>query len=81
VFLTDESLAQYEPRVSWSRFAAGGAEMHMLPGTHVSITGDNAEISKAGMKVLAQQLAARIDDVLAKPQPVGPLDETTATQV
>jgi len=81
VFLTEESLAQYEPRVSWSRFAAGGAEMHKLPGTHATITGDNAEISKASMKVLAQQLAARIDVVLAKPQPVESLDETITTQV
>jgi amino acid adenylation domain-containing protein len=79
VFLTEESLAKYEPRVSWSRFAIGGAEMHKLPGTHARITGSNAEISKASMKVLAQQLEARIDIVLANPQPLVQLDETITT--
>jgi amino acid adenylation domain-containing protein/non-ribosomal peptide synthase protein (TIGR01720 family) len=79
VFLTEESLAIYEPRVSWSRYASDGAEMHKLPGTHARIVGANAEISKASMKVLAQQLEARIDIVLANPQPLVHIDETITT--
>jgi thioesterase domain-containing protein/aryl carrier-like protein len=64
VFLTDESLAHYEPHLRWSRYATGGAETHKLPGTHASVTGDNVEISEAAMEILARQLSACIDAAL-----------------
>jgi amino acid adenylation domain-containing protein len=80
VFLTEESLTYYKPRLRWSRFAAGGAEIHKLPGSHDSIVGDNVEISEASMKNLAQQLTVCIDAVLAeRPQLIGRRDETISS--
>jgi thioesterase domain-containing protein/aryl carrier-like protein len=69
VFLTEESLDLYKPHLSWSRLAAGGAEMHKLPGTHASITGDHVKIDRASMKILARQLTACIDAVLKELDP------------
>jgi non-ribosomal peptide synthase protein (TIGR01720 family) len=82
VFLTEESLAHYEPHLRWSQYATGGAETHKLPGTHASVTGDNMEISEAAMKVLARQLTTRIDAAMAGwPSPVADNHEVVSDRV
>jgi amino acid adenylation domain-containing protein len=63
LFLTAESLnSAHSPQLGWRKLAAGGAEVHEIPGSHDSITGANGtKIEEAHMQALAEQLRACID--------------------
>ena len=63
LFLTKESLA-HSPRLGWTELAVGGVEVHEIPGTHRSITGDSARIEEAQMQVLGEKLRACMDNAL-----------------
>jgi hypothetical protein len=82
VFLTEESLAIYKPPLRWSQYATGGAEIHTLPGTHASITGDNVPVSEASMEILARKLTILIDAAFAEtPEMIGRRDERSVEKV
>lgn len=63
LFLTNDSLTE-SPRPDWAKYAVDGAELHQIPGTHHSITGDNTEISEEAMKDLAHQLRTYVDEII-----------------
>jgi thioesterase domain-containing protein len=63
LFLTRESLAG-SPRLGWTELATDGVEVHEIPGTHRSITGDYARIEEAHMQVLGEKLRACMDSAL-----------------
>jgi thioesterase domain-containing protein len=60
LFLTRESLARSHP-LGWCEYARDGADIHEIPGTHRSITGDRVPIEEAQMEVLATALRRLID--------------------
>ncbi len=60
IFLTQESIDS-SPRPRWGDYAAGGAEINQIPGTHRSITGDYTAIEEAHMRVLGTLLRERLD--------------------
>jgi len=60
LFLTKESIEQ-SPRMGWQQFGADGVEVHQIPGTHRSITGDYAQIEDSQMKALGEKLRSCID--------------------
>jgi thioesterase domain-containing protein len=66
MFLTRESLESPEhPRLGWRELSQYGAELHLIPGSHDTITGNNgAEIEEIHMQVLAGQLKACMDEAL-----------------
>jgi len=67
LFMTNESVSSpHATCSSWSELAAGGAEVHVIPGTHDTITrtGD-AVLEESHLRVLAEQLRACIDDAWA----------------
>jgi amino acid adenylation domain-containing protein len=65
LFLVNESLrSPRSPRLAWRELAIGGAQVHQIPGTHDTTTGDNdTEVDEACMEVLAERLRACIDDI------------------
>lgn len=63
LFLTNESLTKGS-RIGWSKFALGGVQVHEIPGTHRSITGDYEPVADAPMHVLGDQLRACMDHAL-----------------
>ena len=65
LFLTRESLIQ-SPRIGWRDFAAGGVDVHEIPGTHRSITGDYARIEETHMQTLGHMLRICLDDASSK---------------
>jgi phthiocerol/phenolphthiocerol synthesis type-I polyketide synthase E len=65
LFLTKESLTG-SPRLGWGDFAGGGIEVHEIPGTHRSITGDNTEIEESQMQALAEHLRTCLDKALTE---------------
>jgi phthiocerol/phenolphthiocerol synthesis type-I polyketide synthase E len=65
LFLTRESLIQ-SPRIGWRDFAAGGVDVHEIPGTHRSITGDYARIEESHMQTLGHMLRMCMDDASSK---------------
>jgi amino acid adenylation domain-containing protein len=66
LFLTRESLeCPSSARLGWRELAAGGTEVHGIPGTHDTVTGDNdTEVEPAHMRILAEQLKDCIEKVL-----------------
>jgi acyl-CoA synthetase (AMP-forming)/AMP-acid ligase II/thioesterase domain-containing protein len=58
LFLTAESLrATHTSRVNWREFALGGATIHEVPGTHISVVGSSAgPATKAHLEVIAGKL-------------------------
>ena len=58
LFLTPESLrASHGSRVRWRDFAGGGATIHEVPGTHISVVGSSAgPATKAHLEVIARKL-------------------------
>jgi amino acid adenylation domain-containing protein len=66
LFLASESLADcyQDPRLGWGKFAAGGIDLQVIPGSHDTITGTNdTRIEEAHMQVLAAKLRICIDTV------------------
>ncbi len=63
LFLTKESI-DHSPRLGWCDFALAGAEVHEIPGTHRSITGDYAKIEEAHMQALGEKLRACMDEAV-----------------
>ena len=47
--------------MGWQQFGADGVEVHEIPGTHRSITGDYAQIEDSQMKALGEKLRICID--------------------
>ncbi len=68
IYMCEESFdSPYKPHLSWQRVAAGGIEMHQIPGTHNDITGDHGfDISEEVMADLARQLTARMAETTSK---------------
>jgi thioesterase domain-containing protein len=67
LFLAHESPAQSprDPRLGWRKLAAGGTEVHEIPGTHDAITRTHdAILEECHMQALAELLRACIDDAL-----------------
>jgi phthiocerol/phenolphthiocerol synthesis type-I polyketide synthase E len=64
LFLTHESIS-LSPRIGWSNFAVQGADVHEIPGTHRSITGDNLDIEETEMQALGEMLRSCIDNQLS----------------
>ena len=67
LFLADKALAQspHDPRLGWRDLAAGGAEIHIVPGSHDTITRTHDAVpEESHLQVLAEQLRACIDDAL-----------------
>jgi len=66
LFLGSESLgSQPDPRLGWRELATGGAEIHVVPGTHDAITRTHDAIpEESHLQVLAEQLRVCIDDAL-----------------
>jgi thioesterase domain-containing protein len=67
LFMTNKSVSSpHATGPSWSELAAGGAEVHVIPGTHDTITrtGD-AVPDESHLRVLAEQLRTCIDDAWA----------------
>lgn len=63
---SDSPRFSHDPRLAWRRLAAGGAEVHVIPGSHNQITGsDGTDVEEACMQALAEQLKACIDRALA----------------
>jgi thioesterase domain-containing protein len=58
LFLSADSLQKTDnPQLNWLKLATGGAELHQLPGTHDTITGNNGvKIEAAHMQALAEHL-------------------------
>jgi acyl transferase domain-containing protein/thioesterase domain-containing protein len=65
LFLTKESIT-HSPRPHWGAFAGNGMDLHEIPGTHRSITGDRVYIEEAEMQVLAEKIRMCIDNVLTE---------------
>lgn len=67
IFLTEASLRNVgNPQAAWRQFAADGAKVHEIPGSHATIVGlDDTPIDAAHMRVLAEKMNACIDTALA----------------
>jgi thioesterase domain-containing protein/acyl carrier protein len=67
LFLGSESLeSPLDPCLGWRELALGGAEVHVVPGTHDTITRTHdAALEESHLRVLAEQLRTCIDDALA----------------
>ncbi len=67
LFLASESLgAPHDSRLGWCGLATGGAEIHVVPGTHDTIIGPEGGIpEESHIRVLARQLRACIDNAVA----------------
>jgi thioesterase domain-containing protein len=65
LFLTEESLAKspQDPRLHWSKFAAGSMNLLVISGNHDVITGNNTRIEETHMQVLAQRLKTCIENL------------------
>ncbi|MFN8459768.1 MAG: amino acid adenylation domain-containing protein [Anaerolineae bacterium] len=51
----------------WDKLATDGAEIHIIPGNHDAITGDNnTKVNEAFMQVLAEQLRVCIDEAITQ---------------
>jgi aspartate racemase len=66
LFLSSGSLKiERNPQLGWRELAAGGYQVHEIPGTHDTITGNNnTKIEEDHMCVLAGQLNVVIDEAL-----------------
>ena len=66
LFLTQESLRSVRgPGLGWRELATGGAEVHVIPGTHNAITRTYDAIpEESHLQVLAEQLKVCIDDAV-----------------
>lgn len=63
LFLTRETQRYFfHPGYGWHQLGAESVTLHDIPGTHATITGDNAPIEAAHMQVLAQKLRQRMDE-------------------
>ncbi len=52
-------------RLKWRKWATEGADIHVIPGSHNTLTGDyNTPINEDEMRVLAKQLNSCINEVL-----------------
>jgi thioesterase domain-containing protein len=68
LFLADGALEESPDarRSGWDEWAAGGAEIHVIPGTHDAITESQGTATEgANLHALAEQLGACIDEALA----------------
>jgi surfactin synthase thioesterase subunit len=67
LFMAHETMrSPADSRLSWRELATDGAEIHVIPGNHDAITGNNDTVEEAYMRVLAEQLRVCIDDAVAK---------------
>ncbi len=73
LFMTSESLkSPKNPQLDWRGLSVGGAQIHEIPGTHNTITGNNnTKIEEAHMRALAEQLRACIDNALTDNEETG----------
>ncbi|MBE7553883.1 MAG: hypothetical protein HS126_22690 [Anaerolineales bacterium] len=66
LFVTEGSLNPPHARLGWRELAAGGTELHVIPGTHAAITHTHEAVpEETHLQVLAEQLRACLDDALA----------------
>lgn len=66
LFVTEGSLNPPHARLGWRELAAGGTELHVMPGTHAAITHTHEAVpEETHLQVLAEQLRACLDDALA----------------
>jgi thioesterase domain-containing protein/acyl carrier protein len=63
LFLTKESFS-FGSRLKWIQFSLDKVEVHEIPGTHRSITGDNVPIEEDQMRELGEKLRTCIDNSL-----------------
>ncbi len=66
IFLAKATLSDADsPRAGWGEFAEGGAQVHEIPGSHVSIVGAHGiAVEESHMRVLAEKMSTCIDNAL-----------------
>jgi malonyl CoA-acyl carrier protein transacylase/thioesterase domain-containing protein len=65
LFLTGDSL-ENSHRLNWRDLAQSGADVHQIPGTHRSITGDHARMDSDAMRTLGEMLRACMDQTMQR---------------
>ena len=65
LFLAEETIGQFprDPRMDWGGLTDHGATLHVVPGSHDTLTGNHVEIDAAHMRTLAEKISECLAEV------------------